>query len=144
MPFHRIAFRLLCICAICLSSQAIADDNKPIVLDLELNTVSDIGSACRLTFVARNQTGTDIEQAVFETVTFDISGTVVSLSLFDFRTLPFDTPRVRQFDVPDITCDDLGHLLINGVSTCFVDGAQSALCNEALSVSSRTSVELLG
>ena len=113
-------------------------------LHLELNTVNDTGAACRLTFVANNRTGSDIEEAVFETVIFDRSGNVLSLSLFDFRELPSERPRVRQFDVPGMACEALGQALINGANTCTVDGTQSAVCNDTLSLSSRISVELLG
>lgn len=113
-------------------------------LHLELNAVQDIGNACRLSFLARNETGDPIEQAVFETVIFDGSGGVVSLSLFDFRDLPADRPRVRQFDLPGMSCGSVGQVLINGASTCMVSGAKSDVCHTALSISSRLSVELLG
>lgn len=113
-------------------------------LFLELNSIQDVGGACRLTFVARNETEAMIEQAVFETVIFDTSGGVVSLSLFDFRDLPSNLPRVRQFDLPGMTCGAVGQTLINGASTCVVDGAESGVCRDGLSLSSRLSVELLG
>lgn len=113
-------------------------------LVLELNTVEDVGSACRLTFVAQNETGQAIEKAVFETVIFDGAGSVVSLKLFDFRELPKDRPRVRQFDLTGMTCGDLGQALINGASSCVVGGEESALCQDALRLKSRVDVELLG
>ncbi len=113
-------------------------------IQLELNTVQDTAGACRLTFVAQNQTGQDIDRAVFETVMFDQSGSVLGLSLFDFRALPDGTPRVRQFDVPGTTCDALGRVLINGANSCLVAGAESDLCTSGLTVSSRVYLELLG
>lgn len=119
-----------------------AEQNADLVL--ELNTVEDAGSACRLTFVVQNATGQVIEKAVFETVIFDASGSVVSLKLFDFRELPKDRPRVRQFDLTGMTCGDLGQALINGASSCVVDGVESALCQDSLSLKSRVDVELLG
>ncbi|MEY8838291.1 hypothetical protein AB9K41_04520 [Cribrihabitans sp. XS_ASV171] len=113
-------------------------------IHLELNTVQDTGTACRLTFVAHNRIGEEIEKAVFETVIFDTSGSVMLLSLFDFRDLPTGTPRVRQFDVPGTTCDALGKVLINGANTCSVGGAESDACGSSLNVESRIDVELLG
>lgn len=113
-------------------------------LQIELNALQDVGEACRLTFVAQNLTGSEIEQAVFETVIFDASGGVVSLSLFDFRQLPSDRPRVRQFDLPGILCDNVGRALINGSSTCTVAGMPSEVCDAGLVPSSRLDVELLG
>lgn len=144
MPFHRIAFLLLLAGATPVASQAQSNLDKSKPLFLELNAIQDIGGACRLTFLARNETNASIEAAVFETVIFDTSGAVTSLSLFDFRDLPANRPRVRQFDLPGVACNGLGQALINGASTCLVNGAESAVCNEALSLSSRLSVELLG
>ncbi len=113
-------------------------------LFLELNDVQDVGGACRLTFLARNETGSAIDGAVFETVIFDADGGVVSLSLFDFRDLPAGRPRVRQFDLPGMACSEIGQALINGANSCVVDGAESGVCDKALSLGSRISVELLG
>jgi hypothetical protein len=97
-----------------------------------------------LTFLVRNETGVAIDKAVFETVVFDTSGGVVKLSLFDFRDLPVDRPRVRQFDQAGMACNTVGRALINGASTCVVDGVESGVCHDALSLSSRLAVELLG
>lgn len=121
-----------------------SDQDPPSRLFLELNTLNDTGEACRLTFVVQNKTGIPIEKAVFETVIFDISGGVASLSLFDFRELPADRPRVRQFDLAGKSCGTVGKVLINGASTCVVGGAESDVCRDALSLSSRLDVELLG
>lgn len=121
-----------------------SDDAGPKTLFLELNAVQDVDGACRLTFFAQNDTGVTIEAAVFETVIFDTSGSVVSLSLFDFRDLPADRPRVRQFDLPGTSCATVGQALINGASSCVVGGAESDLCQSTLSLGSRLPVELLG
>ncbi|MEP2716023.1 hypothetical protein [Pseudophaeobacter sp.] len=111
---------------------------------MELNEAQDVGGACRLTFLVRNGTGQSIDKGVFETVIFDKSGGVVSLSLFDFRALPADRPRVRQFELPNRTCDSVGQVLINGANSCLVNGTESDICDGALSLGSRLSVELLG
>ncbi|MEM6890814.1 MAG: hypothetical protein AAF636_22165 [Pseudomonadota bacterium] len=113
-------------------------------LYLELNSVQQTGGACRMTFMARNDTGETIDAAIFETVVFDMSGGVITLSLFDFRELPAGRPRVRQFDLPGVACASVGQTLINGASTCTVAGADSAVCQDALKLGSRLDVELLG
>ena len=144
-----MSFRnLFVFCLVVGSAPAMAlaqsDEDTPPTLYLELNAVQDVGDACRLTFLARNETGAEIEKAVFETVIFDASGGVVSLSLFDFRDLPPDRPRVRQFDLPGMACDSVGQALINGANACVVGGAESEVCQNALSLGSRLDVELLG
>jgi len=119
-------------------------EKTPPTLFLELNEVQDVGTACRLTFLVRNETGQAIDQSIFETVVFDSSGSVVSLSLFDFRELPADRPRVRQFELPNTACGTVGKVLINGANSCLVEGGESEICDRTLSLRSRQTVELLG
>lgn len=144
MSFLRLAVVTLFAVAlpVAVSAQSAAD--APRDLALELNALQDVGGACRLTFLAENRTGIAIDKAVFETVIFDRSGGVVSLSLFDFRDLPADRPRVRQFDLPEMPCDAIGKALINGASSCVVDGSESGICDTPLSLGSRIAVELIG
>lgn len=140
MPFRRLVLGVLLAGAV----PALAPAQPADRLSIELNTVQDVGGACRLTFVIANDTGKQIDKAVFETVIFDTAGAVVSLSLFNFRDLPAARPRVRQFELPGVACDTVGRALINGASSCIVDGAENAICEDALVLRSRLSVELLG
>jgi hypothetical protein len=144
MSFRHFAFAVLVAGAVPAAVLAQSAGDAPSRLSLELNAVQDVGGSCRLTFLARNGTGVAIDQAVFETVIFDKSGGVVSLSLFDFRDLPADRPRVRQFELPGMACENVGQALINGANSCVVDGAESRVCDESLLLGSRISVELLG
>ena len=144
MLFSRLALGVFIAGASPLLAAAQSPENASSRLVLELNTLQDTGAACRLTFVARNETGAEIDQAIFETVVFDTTGGVVSLSLFDFRDLPADRPRVRQFDLPGISCGSVGKALINGANTCVVGGVESLVCQKALTLESRLAVELLG
>lgn len=130
---------------LCVAGQAQAQEpsqDKPAHIAIELNQTEQLDANCRLTFTAHNTTGGDIDSLVLETVLFDTSGGVRTLSLFDFQSLPNGTPRVRQFDLGATTCADLGQVLINGVATC--EGATPAECQKALSLSSRTKHEVLG
>ncbi len=143
MSFRRLALGvLLSISAPAMSLAQPADTESR--LSLELNTLQDVEGACRLTFVVGNDTGMQIDKAVFETVIFDTAGAVASLSLFNFRDLPAARTRVRQFELPETACDTVGRALINGASSCLVDGDENAVCEDALTLSSRVAVELLG
>ena len=141
------SLRVLLTCFACLlpfAALAQSAEAPAAEISLELNALEDVGSACRLTFLVTNQSGTTIDEAVFETVIFDTEGSVVTLSLFDFRDLPLDRPRVRQFDLPEMSCTTVGRALINGASSCVVKGSQSDICQSTLTLSSRIEVELLG
>ena len=144
MYFHRFALAAALALLPSLPTHAQTAQEAPSGLSLELNSVQEVNRACRLTFLVQNQTGDEIEQAAFETVIFDKSGGVVTLSLFDFRDLPADRPRVRQFGLPDLNCDSIGRVLINGANSCVVSGSESNICATELKLSSRLDVELLG
>lgn len=144
MPFRYPAVGVLITATLPSLVHAETNVQSPPTVHLELNTMQDTDEACRLSFVAHNRSDTDIDKAVFETVIFNGDGGVATLSLFDFQTLPKDRPRVRQFDVAGIACGSIGRVLINGANTCTATGAESDMCDSALSTSSRIDVELLG
>ncbi len=126
-----------CALAMVAPTAAISQDTAS-ELTIELNALDPVESACRLVFVAHNGFETDITSLILEAVAFDTAGGVAQISLFDFADLPSERSRVRQFDLPGQSCDAIGSLLINGVQTC--EGVEDC----AVSVSSRTDVELLG
>ncbi|MFN4155154.1 MAG: hypothetical protein ACK4HF_10900 [Paracoccaceae bacterium] len=103
-------------------------------LRIGLNTLEAQPEACRLTFVAENRIGADITRLVVEAVLFTKAGRVAQFTLFDFAALPTGRQRVRQFDVAGLACDDLGQVLLNGVSAC--DDADLATCALALKTES--------
>jgi len=111
-------------------------------LSVELNTATQIEGACQLTFLATS--AQTIDQLVLETVLITRDGAVDRLTLFDLRDIPAARPRVRQFNVPQLTCDDLGQVLINGVSTCDGAGLTPAICAAALTLTTRTDIEVSG
>ncbi|WP_420585672.1 hypothetical protein [Ruegeria sp.] len=143
-----MTFRRLALAAILLALPGVAfaqsDTQTPPGLSLELNAAHDVDGACRLIFLVQNNADTAIDAASYESVIFDASGTFVRLTLFEFRDLPAGRPRVRRFDVRDTSCDNLGRVLINGLSSCTAGGAESTVCDPTPTLRSRTEVELLG
>lgn len=133
---HVIAALLL------LCSPALADEPSP-GLSLELNTQESSQAGCLLTFMVTNPHPQDIKSAIFETVLLNTDGQVDRLTLFDFGALPANRPRVRQFQLDGLACEDLAKVLINGVNTCDARGAQSDLCDSP-ETSSRTGTEVIG
>lgn len=144
MLFRSLSLAALLAGTLTSAAMAQSTEDVPPSLLVELNTVQDVDNACQLTFLIQNKTGKDIDSAKFEAVIFDAENRVVSLSLLDFRDLPADRPRVRQFNLTGRSCASVGQALINGVSTCVVDGSENAICHEALTLSSRVAMELLG
>ncbi|MEP1613922.1 MAG: hypothetical protein ABJL72_18625 [Roseobacter sp.] len=113
-------------------------------LAIELNSTTTSALTCTLTFKITNGYPVDIDQLIYETVLFDATGTVNRLTLFDFGALPVGRPRVRQFAVPDVTCDALGQVLLNGLHTCTSGGQNTDVCATGLIATTRTAIEVLG
>jgi hypothetical protein len=134
---------LFAILAAVLASPALAEEPAP-ALGLELNTVTEAEGACRLTFLAGNGLGADLDALVLEAVLFTTQGTVDRLTLFDFGALPAGRPRVRQFDVAGLSCAALGQVLVNGATECAGAGLAPGACIDALRLSTRTGVEVAG
>ncbi len=111
---------------------------------IELNAVKSNEGGCMLTFLVTNGHASQIEKVVYETVLFDSAGQVDRLTLFDFGTLPPGRPRVRQFSVPGIACDDLSQVLINGAHTCEAPDLADTACEVGLILETRTKIEVIG
>lgn len=118
--------------------------SPPVGIAMELNAADLIGEACRITFVATNQTVTPVDKAIYETVLFSTDGQVLMLTLFDFGTLPAAVPRVRQFQVSDTACSRIGMVLINGANTCTVGDNEADVCTTGFTTSSRIDIKLQG
>ena len=111
---------------------------------LQLNSVQTIENSCRITFVVDNQTEKDISELVFETVLFSQQGEVIFFTLFDFGEVPYGIPRVRQFDVPSYSCEDVNQVLINGIDKCVFSNIGVEECRLKLETSSRSKIGFLG
>ena len=133
----RLALTLFCCLAATLP--AVAQDSDAPRLSVELNRIDPLDGACRLTFLAENALGADLDAHALETVLIDGEGRVERLTLFDFGALPDGVPRARQFDIPGLDCARLGRVLINGVAEC----ARAEGC-APLHLVSRADVEVIG
>lgn len=132
-----------CICACLTAAPLAAQEDATGKLTIELNSIQPEEGSCRMSFVVLNGHDTDLKTAVFEAVLFNAEGAVDRLTLFDFGALPAGRPRVRQFVVPQLGCDHLGQILINGAQSCEADSSDD-LCSKGLTLTSRIPVEVTG
>lgn len=112
-------------------------------LSLDLNALEQVGQSCRLVFVATNAIGAAIDELSLETVLFSAAGTVDRFALFDFQALPEGKTRVRQFDLPDIRCGDIGKVLINGAASCKGQALKGIECMDQLELKSSSKTEIV-
>ncbi|MCA0043958.1 hypothetical protein [Celeribacter litoreus] len=129
--------------AVCASSPALADETTG-KLSVEINAVETVDGGCRLSFLLQNGLPSDLTETVFETVLFDQAGQVSQMTLLDFGVLPMNRPRVRQFVLSGTACTEIGGVLINGAQSCQGETVSNDACEEALEVTSKTEIEVLG
>jgi hypothetical protein len=104
-------------------------------LSLQLNALSPVAGACRVSFVAQNEMGSAIADAAFEVAFFGKDGVLAKLVSLDFKALPVGKTKVVQFDVDGLACDGVTRVLVNDVATCDGDGLDPATCLAALTTS---------
>lgn len=106
-------------------------------IGIELNSASDQGGACRLTYVITNGTTTDLTQASWEVAVHDAGGVVTQLWILDFGSLPQTRTRVVQFDLADQACSRLSRISVNDAVDCQSAEGAVTVCRERQSLSSR-------
>ena len=109
---------------------------------IELNNASQQEDVCRLSFLVRNGFDKTLKDIGIEIVLLSQGGLAQDFMMLRTGELSAGKRRVRQFDLPDVACADLGEILINDVSDCQGDGLSAPFCLAALRPSSRISVKL--
>jgi hypothetical protein len=109
---------------------------------VELNNLEQADKACRVTFVVTNGLAAEIGELALETVLFDRANVVQRFVVLKSGRLPAGRTRVRQFDLPELSCDRIGRILVNDVTECSAAQMSPAACIAAVAVSSRAKVGL--
>lgn len=110
-------------------------------LNVELNALQPTEAGCRITFVASNQLGTDLDRAAFEIALFGAEGGIERLVALDFKAMPEGKTRVLQFELAELACDNVSRVLINDVVGCEGEGLSPASCLGGMTATSRLDVE---
>jgi hypothetical protein len=117
-----------------------AAQNK--LLTIELNRVQQSQSGCRLSFMAVNRLGADLQTTAFEIVFFDPDSIVSQMLLLDFGRLPKDKTKVVEFDLPQ-ACEQISRVLVNDILECAGADEQNMTedCFNALRTSNKAGIE---
>ncbi|SFE28456.1 hypothetical protein [Roseivivax sediminis] len=131
----------------CLATVATAqeteDPNASGPFELELNAAEQVeAGGCRMTYLVRNPSATDLAEVAYEMVMFDGGGVVSQILTVDFGALEAGRTRVRRFVLPDTRCEAISRVLVNSAWTCrrAADGEDSALCIDDLKTRSRAPI----
>lgn len=116
-------------------------ENDQRAISVELNTADNAAAACRLTFVASNTLGIDIDRLAFEMVLFNAAGLVDQITVFNFGAMPDGKTLAKQFEIAGKSCDQFSRVLINSVTACDTPDATLSDCQSAIRTTSRASLE---
>lgn len=134
------------ICSLAATAPAMAQQATPAApagkLNVELNALAPSQKGCMMTFVAENDLATPINKISFELAFFNEKSTVDKVTVLDFRDMPVGKKRVRQFDMPNIKCENVTRVIINDTPVC--DGPGPGECKAGLVTKSQLSVPFEG
>jgi hypothetical protein len=112
-------------------------------LTIELNKMQQSQDGCRLSFIAVNRMGANLETTAMEVVFFDASDVVSEMLLLDFGRLPSDKTKVVEFVLQQQECEQISRVLVNDVVECSSAEEQNMTqdCFSALKTSNRADIE---
>lgn len=112
-------------------------------LTIELNKMQQSQDGCRLSFIAVNRMGANLETTAMEVVFFDASDVVSEMLLLDFGRLPSDKTKVVEFVLQQQECEQISRVLVNDVVECSSAEEQNMTqdCFSALKTSNRAEIE---
>lgn len=115
---------------------AIRDDLK---ITLELNKLTTQDQSCELTFLVENKMKTEVEKLALEFAFLDEKGQLSKLATLNFGTLVSGRPKIAQFGLTDMRCENLSKIFINSASEC--NGISADDCIGVISKTNKTSVK---
>nr|WP_314261549.1 hypothetical protein [uncultured Devosia sp.] len=131
--------------ALCCTSTAIAQDASAPTesasgFALELNALQPAEAGCRVTFLATNELGSQLDRASVEMALFDAAGTIDRIVTLDFKALSPGKTKVLQFQLSGLDCDDVGRVLINDITACEGPDLEATACLAGLVTATRTDI----
>jgi hypothetical protein len=111
-------------------------------LRFQLNNAETVDGSCQLSFVVQNDTGIAITQSSYSMTVVNAEGRVATLITFEFGSFPQGRPKVQQFALDALACEDISAIAINEYGECVTDEAEAgSVCEDALRPSSLTDIE---
>jgi hypothetical protein len=112
-------------------------------LSVELNKLEPEAHGCRAYFVVNNTSGTTYGVLKLDLVLFRPDGVIGRRFAIDLGPLKPDKRTVKQFDIDDTPCNQVGSVLLNDVLECKGESGPIADCLGEITVSSLTKAQLM-
>ena len=109
-------------------------------LTLELNALQASDAGCRVSFLATNEMVATLDRTAVEVAFFTRDGAIDRIVTLDFTALPQGKTKVLQFELQDLSCEQIGRLLINDITACEGNGIDAEACLSGLATTSRPDI----
>ncbi len=126
---------------------AVAEETKggeaqetPAQVVLELNRIQPLAEACRLYLLFRNKRPDAFERLTLDLVFFNREAIIDRRFTVEAGPLPAGKTSLKQLDVPDLSCQDLGSLLLNDISACSGAAGSDLGCIALVGLENRTDI----
>ena len=107
---------------------------------VELNRMETVGEACQPYLVFENQAGYALSELQLDLVLFDADGVVADRLAINAAPLPAGKTSLVVFQVPSMTCERVGRLLLNSVLACAGGPLAPEQCLDLVRTESRLAV----
>ena len=109
---------------------------------VELNKLESLETGCHAYLVSHNQTPENFAELIIDLVIFREDGIIEKIIGVSLAPLPSTKTSVKVFNL-QLSCNQLGRLLINDVTECRNNQNMRTDCLSLLSTHSRAAVELI-
>ena len=133
----------ICVALILITAPSVIMAQDKVRLSIELNNMTPAGTACRTTFLIKNELAVALDDLAFELVLFGKDQRVVKLVTVSTGKLPLGKSRVKQFDLKDLDCTSVGRVLLNDITRCRGDDLTPEACLAATTPSSRMEIPFI-
>lgn len=106
---------------------------------LELNKLATLDSACELTFLVQNQMNMPVEKLALEFAFLDHNGQLSKLASLNFGALVPGRPKITQFGLPGMACENISRVFINSAPECI--GVPGEDCIAMISTTNKTNAD---
>lgn len=138
MRFTKLTAAAFFLCAAVPAAQA--QDGS---IQIELNKLEPQENACRAYIVLQNGTDSTFDSLRLDLVAFDTDGIVAKRLAVEASPLPPAKTSLKLFDMSELACDGIGHLLLNSVLACGDQSGERSDCLDLVDVSAKPGLKLI-
>ena len=130
----------LAVAALANSALAQSEDTK---LSIELNKLETFEGGCRSFFLFRNRTDLTLSSFEMSLAILDRHGVIDRLLTIDAAPLPAVRTVLKIFEIPEITCDNVGEMILHDIAACATASNTEIDCFDVIELSSRAAAALV-